>query len=140
MTVNASVEAFLLDNVESPIEKKKVHFDRFSVDWEIRSLTAEETNTLRKEATRPVLNRQTHQTELQTDEDKFTGLMLTKAVVFPDLDNAKLQESYSCPGDPAKLLRTMLKVGEYQRLQQAVLDLSGLNEDNPDDLKDTAKN
>lgn len=140
MTANTSVEAFLLKNVGSPIEKRKVHLKRFTEDWEIRSLSAEETTDLRKQATRPVLNKATRMTEQETDEDKFTGLMLAKSIVYPDLDNAELQTSWSCPGDPAKLLRTMLTIGEYQKLQQAVLDLSGLSDNNTEDLKETAKN
>lgn len=142
MANNASVEAFLLKNVGSPVKIKKIKLDpaRFKAEWEIRSLSAEEANALRKQATRPVINKDTHMTELQTDEDLFTGLMLAKSITFPDLENAELQMSWSCPGDPAKLLRTMLSVGDYQKLQQAVLDLSDLNNNYPDDLKETVKN
>lgn len=136
----ANVEDFLLENVGSPITTKKVHLKRFKTDFEIKSLNAEETTELRKQATRKVLNKKTHQYEQDTDQNKFIDLVLTKSVVFPDLDNAKLQESWSCPGDPAKLLKRMLTMGEYNELSQAIMDLSGLDTDSADDLEETAKN
>lgn len=138
--MTASINDFLLENVGSPVEKKKVHLKRFKSDFEIKSLTAEETSALRKQATRRVVNKRTHQVEQETDQDKFTGLVLTSSVVFPDLDNAQLQTSYGCPGDPDKLLKTMLTIGEYNKLSQAVMDLSGLGDEDGAELVDEAKN
>lgn len=137
MTENVS--DFLLENVGSPIEKKKVHLKRFKSDFEIQSLTAEETDDLRKQATRKVMNRNTHTFVQETDQDKFTGLIMSHSVVVPDLENAQLQTSYGCQGDPEKLLKKMLTIGEYNKLSQAVMDLSGLNEDSSE-LVNEAKN
>lgn len=137
MTENVS--DFLLENVGSPIEKKKVHLKRFKSDFEIQSLTAEETDDLRKQATRKVMNRNTHTYVQETDQDKFTGLIMSHSVVVPDLENAQLQTSYGCQGDPEKLLKKMLTIGEYNKLSEAVMDLSGLNEDSSE-LVNEAKN
>ena len=138
MTTNIS--DFLLENVGSPIEKRKVHLKRFKSDFEIQCLTALVTDVLGKQASRRITNKRTHQIEQQTDQDKFNGLILTHSVVFPDLDNAELQTSYGCPGDPEKLLKKMLTIGEYNQLSQAVMDLSGLNDEDPDELVEEAKN
>ena len=124
-----NVSDFLLENVGSPIEKRKVHLKRFKSDFVIQSLTAEETDDLRKQATRKVMNHQTHAYEQETNQDKFTGLIMSHSVVVPDLENAELQTSYGCQGDPEKLLKKMLTIGEYSKLSKAIMDLSGLNDD-----------
>lgn len=139
MSDNFNVENFLLENVGSPVETTKIHLKRFKDDWEIKSLTAEETSDLRKQATRRVVNKRTHQVEQETDQSKFADLVLTAAVVVPNLNDAKLQESWGCQGEPEKLLKRMLTMGEYNELTQSVMDLSGLNEDSAE-LVDEAKN
>lgn len=135
-----SVNDFLLENVGSPVEKRELRLKRFKTPWTIKSLTAEETSELRKLATKRELNKRTHQYEQATDQNKFADSVLTAAVVVPDLNNAELQKSWGCIGEPEKLLKRMLSMGEYTELSNAVMDLSGLNDDDSNDLVDTAKN
>ncbi|MDK6218135.1 phage portal protein, partial [Escherichia coli] len=59
----------------------------------------------------------------------------------PNLNNEKLQTSWGCIAKPEEVLKKMLKVGEYTELSQAIMDLSGLNDDDSsEDLVEEAKN
>ena len=126
-----SVEDFLFENVGSPVEEKEVKLDRFKSPFKIKSLTADEVSALRK----------THKYEQDTDENQFQDLVVAEAVVSPNLNNEKLQTSWGCIAKPEEVLKKMLKVGEYTELSQAIMDLSGLNDDDSsEDLVEEAKN
>ena len=117
-----SVEDFLFENVGSPVEEKEIKLERFKSPFKIKSLTADEVSDLRKQATKRVLNRKTHKYEQETDENQ-------------------LQTSWGCIAKPEEVLKKMLKVGEYTELSQAIMDLSGLNDDDSsEDLVEEAKN
>lgn len=136
-----SVEDFLFENVGSPVEEKEVKLERFKSPFKIKSLTADEVSDIRKQATKRVLNRKTHRYEQETDENQFQGLVVAEAVVSPNLNNEELQTSWGCIAKPEKVLKKMLKVGEYTELSQAIMDLSGLNDDDSsEDLVEEAKN
>lgn len=136
-----SVEDFLFENVGSPVEEKEIKLERFKSPFKIKSLTADEVSELRKQATKRVLNRKTHRYEQVTDENQFQDLVVAEAVVSPNLNSEKLQTSWGCIARPEAILKKMLKVGEYTELSQAIMDLSGLNDDDSsEDLVEEAKN
>lgn len=136
-----SVEDFLFENVGSPVEEKEIKLERFKSPFKIKSLTADEVSDLRKQATKRVLNRKTHKYEQETNENQFQDLVVAEAVVSPNLNNEKLQTSWGCIAKPEEVLKKMLKVGEYTELSQAIMDLSGLNDDDSsEDLVEEAKN
>lgn len=58
------------------------------------------------------------------DEKKYEGVLLAESVVFPDLKDAALQNSYGAVGAD-RLLRKLLLAGEYDRLKQAVEEING---------------
>ena len=110
-----SVEDFLFENVGSPVEEKEIKLERFKSPFKIKSLTA--------------------------DENQFQDLVVAEAVVSPNLNSEKLQTSWGCIAKPEEVLKKMLKVGEYTELSQAIMDLSGLNDDDSsEDLVEEAKN
>lgn len=133
------VSAFLKQNVEDVIKVEEVNIKRFKKPFKIKSLTEDEVTNLRKIATVKTTNRRTGQTMVTTDNDRFSSLVVAKSVVYPDLDNAELQTSYGAPGDPEKLLARMLRPGEYNKLAEAVMEASDLNQ-STDDLVEEAKN
>lgn len=134
-----SIADFLAENVAPVEETKEVKFKRFKAPFTIKSLTGEDVNRLRREATKRVTNRKTHQVEDQLDQNEFVNKVLVASVVEPDLLNEKLQRSYGVIGDPAKLLGTMLTAGEYNALSQEIMDLSRIGDDEAD-LIENAKN
>lgn len=138
MAENYNIDDFI--NVESPIKEEQVKFKRFKSPFKVRSLTADEVTTLRKQATKPVLNKRTHTYQPEMDQNKFSDLVMAESVIVPDLKNEKLQKAYGAIGEPAKVLELMLSAGEYVTLSQKVMDISGLNGDSAEDLKEEAKN
>ena len=133
-----NVQDFLFENVGKIEETRKIKFKRIKSPFEIKALSAEDLTRLRKQATTRQTNRKTKLVEQKFDGDKFTGLVMTESVVAPDLNNAQLQKSWGCIGQPEKLLEKMLLAGEYNALAEEVLDLSGVND--PSDLIEDAKN
>ena len=58
------------------------------------------------------------------DEKRYERTVLAESVVFPDLKDAKLQNSYGVAG-AERLLEKLLLAGEYHRLKQAVEEING---------------
>ena len=58
------------------------------------------------------------------DEKRYEGAVLAESVVFPDLRDAKLQNSYGMAG-AERLLGRLLLAGEYDRLWMAVEEING---------------
>lgn len=139
MVEATSISDFLAENVAPARETKEIKFKRFKSPFKVRSLTGEDVNRLRREATKRVLNRKTHQYESETDQNEFISKVVTESVVVPDLLNEKLQRSYGVIGDPEKLLGAMLSAGEYSVLANEVTELSHLDGD-MNTLVDEAKN
>ncbi|MBT1137710.1 MULTISPECIES: phage tail assembly chaperone [Lactiplantibacillus] len=134
-----SVSSFLKQNVDYELATQKVAFKRFEEPFVIREITNKEIDVLRKKATHRRKNPATGQVEETQDQEKFGELMVTASVVFPPLDNEELQKSYGCLADPVGLLKEMLKVGEMTDLSSEVMKLSGINQDNLDELVDEVK-
>ena len=137
MTESMNVQDFLFETVGRVSETKKVKFKRFKSPITIKALSAEDLTLLRKRATTRTLNRATRLMEQNFDSDKFTTVVMTESVVNPDLNNAQLQKSWGCVGQPEKLLEKMLLAGEYNSLAEEVLELSGVG---AVDLIEEAKN
>ena len=58
------------------------------------------------------------------DEKRYERAVLAESVVFPDLKDVKLQNSYGVAG-AERLLGKLLLAGEYDRLRQAVEEING---------------
>lgn len=129
MAETTSISDFLAENVAPAQETKEIKFKRFKSAFKVKSLTGEDVNRLRREATKRVLNRKTHQYENETDQNEFISKVVAESVVVPDLLNEKLQRSYGVIGDPEKLLGAMLSAGEYSVLANEVTELSHLDGD-----------
>ena len=135
--------AFLSGNVEKIENQKLVVSNRFKengkpVEWEIRALTSEENDEIQRQAMVNVPvpgQRGTFTREL--DQIKYTGLLLAASVVFPDLNNAELQDSYGVK-TPVALLKKMLYANEEGLLAKKVMALSNIEE--LPDLVNEAKN
>ena len=72
------------------------------------------------------------------DRVAYNQELVSSAVVFPDLENAELQNAYGVLG-ATKLLTTMLYVGEFALLLQEVQEISGLARDINEEIEE-AKN
>lgn len=117
--------AFMAQNVEKIENKKVIVSERFKengkpVEWEIRAITEDENQALQRKAyvNVPVTGQRGAYTR-EMDQVKYTSMMLAASVVFPDLNDAELQDSYGVK-TPDELLKKMLIPSEMGILAEAV--------------------
>lgn len=133
----SSLSAFL--HPEQKENREVIVSERFKEDGKpvpfiIRPLTQKENEALLRK-----FRKTDKKTGLELfDRIAYNQEMVASSVVFPDLTNAELQERYSGLG-AAKTLISMLYVGEFATLLNAVQELSGLDTDINEDIED-AKN
>lgn len=139
-----SLSAFLKENKLS-VENRKVVVSKSFVDengnpieWEIKKLTAEEDEWVRKEATKKVPTGKRGQYREELDADLYLLKMCIASVVFPPLMSAELQDSYGVKSGE-KLLLAMLDGGEYTDLKTEVIEHNGFDV-GMDELIEEAKN
>lgn len=116
---------------------QELQFDGFSAPFIIRELSNKENEKLQSQYSHKERNRSGQLVD-QVDTDKYTNAMLVASVKQPDLNNKELQEAYGTLGDASETLKTMLSLGEFNKLTKAVLALSGLDdslEDKVDEVK-----
>lgn len=135
--------AFMYGAAVAVENKKVIISNRFkdgngAVPWEIKALTAEENEELQRRCmvNIPVPGQRGQYTR-ELDQIKYTAMLLTESVVFPDLNNAELQDSYKVKGADA-LLRKMLYASEYNKLAEEVAKVSNI--ENLAALVEEAKN
>lgn len=139
----SELSCFLAGNVEKRENKKVVVSERFKdkgkpVEWEIRSISAEEDEAIRKLCTKKVqVVGKKNQFTSEFDANGYLSKLAAKAVVFPDLNNAELQNSYGVMGAEA-LIKTMLYKDEFDRLTECLIENTQTEDIN--ELVDEAKN
>lgn len=137
--MSKSLSAFLSGNVKKTENLKIAISDRFvgedgtPIEWEIKTISDEEADSVRNACAKSGKNGLT-----ETDTIAFMRKLACKCVVYPDLANAELQDSYGAMGAEA-LLGKMLTLGEYTKLAVAVQKANGLS-DSFDELVEDAKN
>ncbi|MBR5589880.1 MAG: hypothetical protein IKW41_06965 [Phascolarctobacterium sp.] len=136
--------AFMAGAVDKIENKKVVVSNRFKdekgkpIPFEIKALSADENDELQRRCMVNVpVPGQRGQYTRELDQIKYTAMLLTESVVYPDLNEAELQDSYGVRGAES-LLRKMLYTGEYNKLAQEVMALSNIEV--LSDLVEEAKN
>lgn len=141
----SGLEAFFAQNVEQVEEVERVVSTRFKdengnpIKWKFKAITSERDAELRKECTKRVQvpgKKGVYTSEV--DIERYSEKMAVETVVYPDLFNAKLQDSYGVKGAEA-LLRKMLLPGEFAELIKIVQEVNGYDT-SMDDLVEEAKN
>lgn len=139
----SNLSCFLAGNVEKRANRKVVVSERFRdkngpVAWEIRAISADEDEALRKSCTRriPVVGKKNQYTQ-DFDANGYLARLAAAAVVYPNLNDAELQSSYGVMGAES-LVKTMLYKDEFDRLTEMLVEDSA-NED-MNDLVDEVKN
>ena len=139
-----SLSAFFAQNAKKVDNRKVVASDRFAdetgapMEWEITCITAGENQKLRKDSIRSVpIPGKRGQVTQDFDTAKYQAKLAVKCTVFPDLNNAELQESYGVMG-AEQLISAMLSPGEFDAYILAILELNGFTSEG--ELVDEAKN
>lgn len=139
-----NLKAFM---AESAIQYKEVDYvasERFideknnPIPWKLRILTETELSKLKAQCKKRVTNHKTQQSYIETDSSKLADLMIENSVIYPNLNNAQLQDSYGAVG-AIDLAKKMLIPGEYNDLILAVNEANGFNSGMAEKIK-RAKN
>ncbi|MBD3917632.1 phage portal protein [Paenibacillus sp. PR3] len=137
------LSAFYAQNAAAVEAETFIVSDRFRdsegapAAWKLRSMTEAENEQCRKSATRKVKGKNGQQS-VETNPDEYLAKLVVASVVFPNLKDAELQQSYGVLGAES-LLRTMLRPGEYAGLVGKVQELNGFDRD-MNDLVEEVKN
>ena len=124
--------------VKYPASKKFVKNGKV-VEWEIKAIDSDLDEAIRKECTKKVpIPGKRGQFNQETDTDKYIGKMCVACTVFPNLNDAALQDSYGVKSGDA-LLKKMLKPGEYAEYKAKVMEVNGYDL-SMEELVDEAKN
>lgn len=101
------------ENIKYVASQRFVGEDGKPVEWEIKSISSAEDDAIRNSCTTTVrVPGKRNQFTKDVDSSKYLGKMAAACTVFPDLNNAELQDSYGVLGADV-LLKAMLKPGEY---------------------------
>lgn len=126
----SNLNAFLAQNAIKTENEKHVISDRFvddngkPMEWEIRALSESENEALRKSCTKKVRSKGMISTDV--NYEAYLAKLVVECVVFPNLKDASLQESYGVLG-AENLVKTMLTSGEYNKLLEKVQLVNGFD-------------
>ena len=127
----SGLSVFFAENVAKVENQKLVASKRFQaadgkpIEWEICAVTSELDDTLRSKNMRkePVPGKPNHFSSV-LDTATYLSKLAAECTVYPDLNNAELQNSYGT-NKPEVLLRRMLLPGEYADYLAAVQSVCG---------------
>ena len=140
----SGLSGFLAQNAIKTENEHHVISDRFldeegnPIPWEIRTIDEEFNESIRKSCITRERDRKTKQVNEKTNHPLYLTRLIIECVVFPNLKDAELQNSYGVMGAEA-LIKKMLEPGEYSRLLEKVMEVTGFDED-MDDKVEAVKN
>lgn len=133
-----SLSAFLKTNAFKVDVEEVVISERFTdekgdvIPFKIKPITSGETNAIHKKCMKKGKGGM-----IDFDAITYQNLITSACVVYPNLKDAELQDSYGVIGE-SELLSAMLLSGEYQRLVNEVNRINGFK--SMGDLIEEAKN
>ena len=139
-----TLSAFMRPNVAQIENTKFAPSPRFvgedgkPVEWEICCIDASEYASIRNSCIKqiPVPGKKGQYTQ-RMDSFAFQAKVCARCTVFPDLNNAELQDSWGVK-TPEELLAKMLIGGEFEDYASAVFQINGFKTEN--EMVDDAKN
>lgn len=129
MSESQNLTAFLKNNVEIVNQVEYVASNRIKVGdepiaWKINVLQNKVIDKLRNRYTKMIKDGKTGVTREKFDSQGFNDAMLLESIVYPNLDDMELQDSWGV-NDPLELVKAMLTPGEYADLLNAVVEAQG---------------
>ena len=125
------------ENVKLAVTSELCDKDGKPREWEIRKLNTREVQALTKEC---VTTKQIGKKLVPSmDEELFTKKLMAESVVFPDLNNAALQDSYGVKTPEALIVEMVSCAGDFMAFAEYLMVLNNINK-SLDDRVDEAKN
>ena len=142
--MSKSLSAFMRPNVEQIANARYAASPRFKgedgqpLEWEIQCISADEYARIRSSCIRqvPVTGKKNQFTQ-KLDTYEFQSMVCARCTVFPDLNNAELQNSWGVV-TPEELVGAMLIGGEFDDYVTEVFRVNGFKTES--ELVDEAKN
>lgn len=135
---------FMAGNAQKVETVKYVASKRFGtkdkpVEWELKAIDSDLDEAIRKECTKkvPIAGKRGQYTQ-ETDTDKYIAKLCAACTVYPNLNDAELQDSYGVKSADV-LLKKMLLAGEYTEYKTKVMEVNGYDM-SMEELVDEAKN
>lgn len=96
--------------------------------WTIKALTTKENDQIREECTKEIpITGKPNMYRTKVNTSRYIAMMISRAVVFPDLNDTQLQNSYGVV-TPEDLLKEMVDTpAEYDAFAQFVQQFSGFD-------------
>ena len=144
MDKGQNLQAFLMQNaIKAPVieyvaSKRFLDANKNPIPWKIQPITHDENAAIQQQCKKKSFIPGTRETQVSVDQTMYAVKIITKCVVFPDLDDAVLQESYQAVGSE-DLIQKMLTPGEYTDLFLAVQNANGFDTGMDEKIKE-AKN
>lgn len=139
-----SLKGFFKGNAKQVENEKVVISDRFvgedgkPLEWEIRAIGNETDDELRNQCTSQVkIKKNVYMPKL--DYTEYLKKLLVACVVYPNLNNKELQDSYAVM-TAEELLSAMLLPGEYNALAEKVQEICRFDKDIMEEKIEEAKN
>lgn len=128
-----------VDETVKYVASKRFVQNKKPVEWELKAISSSLDEVIRKECTKKVpIAGKRGQYNQETDTDKYIGKLCVACTVYPNLNDAELQDSYGVKsGD--ELLKKMLLPGEYTDYKAKVMEVNGYDL-SMEELVDEAKN
>ena len=129
-----------IENQEYAVTKSLCDETGEPLKWKLRAVTTKESERIREACTREVqVPGKKNMYRQKFDSSAYTAKIVCAAIVYPDLENKELQDSYGVMS-PEELVQEMVdNPEEYSALLQFINDMSGLSETLEDDV-DKVKN
>ncbi len=113
-----------IENVKCVISNRFLDDEGKPMEWELRCLNRDEEEEVMKTCFKSGNGQGvTNYRGVSLDELLYTGKILAKAVVYPNLNDKELQDSYGVMSSD-QLLKKMLTSGEFFKLQMKIQQLS----------------
>ncbi len=130
MTKLSALDALMASN---PVVTETVRIKRLGVDFEVKSLTGDDIQSLKAECTK--MKRNGKKMEEYVDNDELSIAMIAKATINPDFSNADLMAKFGA-STSIQCVNKALVAGEIFALADKITEISGLKDDDEiDDLK-----
>lgn len=143
--MDSNLQAFLAENaikaenIKYAASKRFVGADKKPIEWEIRVLSSEEDEALKNTCKKKTFTPGTRDVKIELDSEKYAEELICACVVYPNLNDAALQDSYGAVG-AGQLIRKMLTPGEYTDLYLMVTQANGFEVGMDDKKINQAKN
>lgn len=100
-----------------------VYMERFGTDFTVKALSTDDVQRLKEEATYYTGNGKSR--EAKINEDQLSLLLIVEATVDPNFSDKALMTHYDAK-TPSQCVQKALLPGEFGKLTEAVLRISGL--------------